>query len=270
LRAVADAVNRQDSAQMLDIVERLERDGESLHHFSRELSRYWRNLLVAKISGRANALIAASEQEQAQLIETANLFSEEDLTRFLHLTLEMYKSLQTSLQPRLHLELGLVKLVQAGRLQSIEQAIAELGNAAAHPAAGPPRKAMTPPGTSEEREPAKPRAEAPGAAVRSGDLRKDLHDGLAKLGLSFSADAILQSEVSFEGNELVIRAPKAMMLALKDGAVQRVAAQIAGKPVKVRVEAGERTAAALPAGTVKRFQELFPGAQVRTVRNLNE
>ena len=36
----------------------------ALQHFSRELSRYWRNLLVAKISGKLTALIAASDQEQ--------------------------------------------------------------------------------------------------------------------------------------------------------------------------------------------------------------
>ena len=53
-------------------------------------------------------------------------FSEEDLTRYLNLSLDLYKNLQSSLQPRLHLELGLIKLVQAGRLQSIESALAGL------------------------------------------------------------------------------------------------------------------------------------------------
>ena len=108
------------------IVEDLERNGQSLQHFARELSRYWRNLLVAKISGQSTRLIAASDPEQKALLETAAAFSEEDLTRYLHLTLELYKSLQTSLQPRLHLELGLVKLVQAGRLRSIEDALSGL------------------------------------------------------------------------------------------------------------------------------------------------
>lgn len=71
--------------------------------------------------------------------------------------------------------------------------------------------------------------------------------------------------------------------------MQRVASEVLGKPVKVRVEAGENLSAtpiatsAPDAGTdqdlreralshpgVKRFQELFPDAHVRTVRNLNE
>jgi DNA polymerase III subunit gamma/tau len=199
----------------------------------------------------------------------------------LHLTLEIYKALQTSLQPRLHLELGLLKLVQAGRLQSIEQAIAQLGGPGA-----PIANARNATPAIAKTETAGPAAAAP---VRSGDIRENLHDALAKAGKSFSADAIQRSEVSLEGGELVIRAPRAMMLAVKDAAVQQAASQVVGKPVKVRVEIGEALtappASSAVAGTstdtelreralshpgVKRFQELFPGAQVRTVRNLNE
>ena len=48
LQAVADAVREQNGEQMLEIVQELERNGQSLQHFCRELSRYLRNLLVAK------------------------------------------------------------------------------------------------------------------------------------------------------------------------------------------------------------------------------
>ena len=54
-------------------------------------------------------------------------FSEEDLTRYLQLTLDLFQDMQSSLQPRLHLEFGLLKLVHAGQLQSIEEAISRLG-----------------------------------------------------------------------------------------------------------------------------------------------
>ena len=36
---------------MLDVVADLEANGRSLQHFARELARYFRNLLVVKISG---------------------------------------------------------------------------------------------------------------------------------------------------------------------------------------------------------------------------
>jgi hypothetical protein len=101
--------------------------------------------------------------------------------------------------------------------------------------------------------------------------------------MDHSADAIERSDVRMEGNDLIIRAPKSMALLLKDSEVQRAAAQLLGKPVRVRIESSEEKPAESRAGGetelreralshpgVKRFQELFPGAQVRTVRNLNE
>jgi DNA polymerase III subunit gamma/tau len=288
LRSVAEAVEQQDGARMLDVVQELESTGQSLQHFSRELSRYWRNLLVAKISGKPTRLIAASDAEQQQLLETAAMFSEEDLTRYLNLTLELYKTLQYSLQPRLHLELGLIKLVHAGRLQSIEAALAGLEKA---PALSATTRAAAPrPPAFQAPVPAAPKilVEAP-APESTGDLRQDLHAALTKENLNFSADAILQSDVSLQGSDLLVRGAKTHSIALKDPAIPRVASQLLGKPVRVKFEVGESSnkatapAPARAAGedselrtralshpSVKRFQELFPDAQVRTVRNLNE
>ncbi len=324
LRCVADAIQKADGSRMLEIVSDLERHGQSLQHFCRELSRYWRNLLVAKISGQPTSLIAASDPEQAAFLETATAFSEEDLTRFLSLTLGVYKELQTSLQPRLHLELGLVKLVHAARLKSIEEAIANLGSpdstptvskpAAPEPVrervqvssiltpAAPAPKLVppTPPVKPKPEpvaaatpvipnpEPASP-AEAPAAAT-DGSLKQNFYDALCTAGLQFSADALMQCEVELKGGELVLTGPKGSLFSLRDPKVQTVAAQVAGKPVKIRLEAGAAAASsgvvtkssngkdtdsalrerALEHPGVKRFQELFPDAQVRTVRNLNE
>ena len=45
---------------MLEVVIELERNGRNLQHFCRELARYFRNLLVAKVAGADTRLIAAS------------------------------------------------------------------------------------------------------------------------------------------------------------------------------------------------------------------
>ena len=312
LRAVAEAVHNRDGGRMLDIVLELEQKGQSLQHFCRELSRYWRNLLVAKIAGKPSRLIAGSDQEQQAFLETAGLFSEEDLTRYLNLALDLYKTLQSSLQPRLHLELGLIKLIQVGRLQSIEEALAQLaspepamtlspagsGSIVAPSPAGTPKPATfqapsTKVSSAPEKSTGNPQSEAASTveavSPQTGDLAKDLHDALCSARLNTSADAIQHSELRLDGNELVVKAPKALALALKDPNVQRVAGQLIGRPVRLRIEVGEGvkpTSApvaehprpsetefrdrALSHPGVKRFQELFPDAQVRTVRNLNE
>ncbi len=317
LERVAEAVQKQDGGQMLEIVQELERNGHSLHHFSRELSRYWRNLLVARIAGKSTRLIAASEPEQQALLATANSFSEEDLTRYLNLSLDLYKELQSSLQPRLHLELGLIKLVQAGRIQSIEEALAGLGSAA--PASKPARVEAAPPAepprtvsarTVEPRPPAlqaprsvplaapapasvaaKPVSPSADASTTQDTLQQRLHDALAAAGLPFTADAIAQAEIRLDNSELLIRAPKAALLSLKEPKLQVIASEVVGSRIRVRTEAGGDTIAppvvrrdpepasadesglrerALSHPGVKRLQELFPDAQIRAVRNLSE
>jgi DNA polymerase-3 subunit gamma/tau len=295
LRSVAEAVVQQNGARMLEIVQELEATGQSLQHFSRELSRYWRNLLVAKISTKPTRLIPASDQEQQALLETAALFSEEDLTRYLNLTLDLYKALQYSLQPRLHLELGLIKLVHAGRLQAIEAALAGLEKAPALTASA--RASAPRPPAYQVPQPAPPKAvveppEPPPTAAPialSGDFRQDHHAALTREGLPFSADAILQADVALQGSEVLVRGVKTLSFAVKDPAIQRVASQVLGKPVRIKFEVGESLnktvapgpvraagedtelrARALSHPGVKRFQQLFPDAQVRTVRNLNE
>ena len=51
LEKVTQALAAGDSRRMLEVVDELERNGHNLQHFSRELSRYFRNLLVARIAG---------------------------------------------------------------------------------------------------------------------------------------------------------------------------------------------------------------------------
>src|ERR1700734_1681297 len=124
---VTTALSAQNGGAMLALVDELERNGGSPQHFSRELSRYLRNLLVTKIAGPESRLVTASPAERAEMARIAAGFTEEDLTRYLQLALDLFRDLQFSLQPRFHLEIGLLKMVQAGRLMSIEEALASIG-----------------------------------------------------------------------------------------------------------------------------------------------
>ena len=158
LEMVSQALADGDSRRMLEVVDELERNGRNLQHFARELARYFRNLLVARVAGAETRLIAASAAQRERLAEIARGFSEEDLTRYLQLALDLFRDLQSSLQPRFHLEIGLVRLVQAGKLLPIEEALAQIGSgsagetgssgpgpAASAPSAAPPRQAAPPP-----------------------------------------------------------------------------------------------------------------------------
>jgi DNA polymerase-3 subunit gamma/tau len=281
---VTTALANQDGGTMLALVDELERNGGSPQHFSRELSRYLRNLLVTKIAGGDSRLIAASPAERAQMTRIAGAFGEEDLTRYLQLSLDLFRDLQFSLQPRFHLEIGLLKMVQAGKLISIEEALGSLGP---RPVGAPAPPALTPvkPVVAAVAPPAPPKAAAEPAAI--GDWRAKLHEAMIASGLQFSADALAQSEVALVNNELVITAAKSFQLdlgreeiltALKHlgHAGQRfkvVFGEVKSAPAAIPKPApkeDEVTGRALAHPEVQRFKELFPGSEVRTVRNLKE
>src|SRR5260370_37081380 len=138
---------------MFAVVAECEANGRSLQHFARELARHFRNLLVVKIAGGETRLVAASQAEQRTLAAAAAPFSEEDLTRYLQLALDLFRDLQSSLQPRLHLEIGLLRMVHAGKLLAIEEALAGLagGAPASSRGRGPPKAAPGSPSTGKER-----------------------------------------------------------------------------------------------------------------------
>ena len=240
---VSTALSARDGAAMLGLVDELERNGGSPQHFSRELSRYLRNLLVTKIAGKESRLLAASPAERTEMERIVADFGEEDLTRYLQFSLDLFRDLQFSLQPRFHLELGLLKMVQAGKMISVEEALAAFGKNPPAPAAQSPppqqpppaaraftptpppartgpspfdadrfKKAGSPPPTAA---PAPAAAAAPAAApTNDTEWINRLHTAMTDAGLTFSADAILQASAAIVNSELIITAPKTFQLDL--------------------------------------------------------
>jgi len=269
LEKITHALTGSDSRRMLEVVDELERNGQNLQHFSRELARYFRNLLVARISGPETRLIAASPAQREKLAAIARSFSEEDLTRYLQLSLDLFRDLQFSLQPRFHLEIGLVRLVHAGRLLPIEQALAQVEPAGASPApppAPPPRVAAPapPPRTGPSpfeadrarktsamaapppKEPQSSGANAlapeparPTEAAAVSDWRQKLHTALMELGLPFTADAVENATIAEVKGELQVTASKSDSLALRAEDLSKAVKHITGRDMRIKVIIGD-------------------------------
>jgi DNA polymerase-3 subunit gamma/tau len=126
LDSLVEAISEQSAEMALSLVHRLIGDGQNLQHFCREAIRHFRNLLVARVCGADSELVAAPEDERPRLAEQASRFSEEDLTRFFNTLLATDAELRRAPDPRLHLELGLLKLINARRLAPLEEVLAAL------------------------------------------------------------------------------------------------------------------------------------------------
>jgi DNA polymerase III subunit gamma/tau len=120
------AIAAQSSERALGLVHRLIADGQNLQHFCREAIRHFRNLLVARVCGADSELVAAPKDERPRLAEHAAQFSEEDLTRFFNILIETDDDLRRKPDARLHLELGLLRLINAQRLAPLEELLGEL------------------------------------------------------------------------------------------------------------------------------------------------
>ncbi len=121
LEDIMDAVARNSSEDVLRTVDRLLIEGQSAQHFARQMLRFLRNALVAKVAGADSPVLQISSDERARVARVADRFSEEDLTRFMQIMLRTHNDLGYKQEQRFHLELGLLKLVHAQRLLPLEQ-----------------------------------------------------------------------------------------------------------------------------------------------------
>jgi DNA polymerase-3 subunit gamma/tau len=127
LEEVMQAVARCSSEEGLRLVDRLMGEGHSPTHFARQLVRFLRNTVVAKIAGGDSSLLQISADERARVTRVAELFGEEDLTRHLQIMLRTHAELGYRQEQRFHLELGLLKMTHAERLLPIEELLSAAG-----------------------------------------------------------------------------------------------------------------------------------------------
>ena len=135
LDELTHAIEERSAERALSLVHRLLADGQNLQHFCREAIGHFRNLLVARVCGADSELIAAPADERPRLKKAAEFFSEEDLTRFFQILLHTDDDLRKKPDARLHMEMGLLRMVNAARLAPLEELLADLeGGAPAAPA----------------------------------------------------------------------------------------------------------------------------------------
>ena len=126
LATLVSAIAEGSADRALGLIHTFQKEGRNLQHFCREAIRHIRNLLIAKVCGADSDLIAATADQRPALAEAAALFSEEDLTRFFEILLQTDDDLRRKPDPRVHLEMGLLRLINAARLAPLEELLTEI------------------------------------------------------------------------------------------------------------------------------------------------
>src|SRR5579863_5457944 len=132
-----EAVAAGQSAELMEQLNLLVNAGHSPSSLARQMVRYLRNALMAKLGGEQTELLQISGDERARATRTALLFSEEELTRNLQIVLRTFDDLNYRQEQRFHLELGLIKLIHAQRLLPIEELLSGVaGGSVSRPVGG--------------------------------------------------------------------------------------------------------------------------------------
>jgi len=121
-----EAVAAGQSAGLMEQLNVLLNAGHSPFSLARQIIRYIRNTLMARLGGEKTELLQISGDERARAARTALLFTEEEITRNLQIMLNTFDVLNETQEHRFHLELGLLKLVHAQRLLPIEQLLSNV------------------------------------------------------------------------------------------------------------------------------------------------
>jgi DNA polymerase-3 subunit gamma/tau len=166
LEELVGAIAAGSADRALSLVHTFQKEGRNLQHFCREAIRHMRNLLIARVCGADSELIAATPDQRPSLARAAAEFSEEDLTRFFQILLQTDDDLRRKPDPRVHLEMGLLRLINASRLAPLEELLAEVRSGvpvSAGVGAGATRtaSATTPVGVVAPRREASPALAAP-------------------------------------------------------------------------------------------------------------
>ena len=222
LEQMMAAVAQNQSQEMLRIVDKLLSEGQNPTHLARQMIRFLRNALVARVSCSDSPLLQISSDERARAARVAELFLEEDLTRFLQIMLRAHSEISYRAEQRFHLELGLLKMVHAQRLLPIEQvlsgavpessrelpvnsAVLRTSSASNNPAAGPP---SAPTSSPFERDRARKTASSSAAPEAASAFDRPLaqSSSLITASQAIAAAVALDSAPEAELREAVLRA----------------------------------------------------------------
>ena len=154
LIGIADAVAREDAPALFELAGRAVESGYDLRLVVRELARMTRDLLVLTIDpSRVSDPEIAADAERQALLDLSRRFSGEDLMRAFDVLTKAEYEIRSSMQPRYHLEMALLRWLHLRKLVPLTDLIEQMKAGATRRrrpagrrprAAGPPRPGARP------------------------------------------------------------------------------------------------------------------------------
>ena len=155
IHELAEAILTGDTAAVLDVVDDIYSRGHDIKKLFADLLEHFRNLMVATLGGKVEKLIDLPAAEVQQLVQQARRTTVGDLNQIFNLLFKAEVAIRLSPQPKMALEIALIRLLQAGPALPIDALIDKLDdlrqemNSPVHgkaPAPTPPKLSGVEPG----------------------------------------------------------------------------------------------------------------------------
>jgi DNA polymerase-3 subunit gamma/tau len=249
LLASSRAVAEGDSLALLDVVERLSDYGADYRNFNRELLLHFREILFLKVAGETSRLTASIlPDEKERMRPLLGAFSEEDLLRIFDVLTKVETDLRWTQDPRVTLELALLKIAQMQRLLPFAELVSRVERLAGGRPVGPAPVGPAPAGPAPARvkttaapAPARESVATPPAEKRSeGDLLAAM-ESLAQARPTL-AQALRGASAREKDGTLVLEVPADFLAlaSLHAEDYRELARQALGHPVKIEIVSAAR------------------------------
>ena len=253
---ISAAVLAGDPVAVLDVLARLSTSNWDVKDLLADLLEHFRNLVAAKVARQPAALIDAGDAELAALKAQVKDASPVALEHLFALLADAEELILRSGQPRLVLEMTLVRLAEAATVKPLDDLLDELtklkeialaggniaGPSASAPASRAPRagKVVDRPAPARQSAPVdEPAASAAPAPDAQDDPQGALVAALKAANIGAPATYLAQGEVERQGNKLILRVAKgypAKSIERQLPAVQKLAGDLFGADIKIEVE----------------------------------
>ena len=137
LHELASALVGGDAATCIDVVDRLAQQGFDLAHVTKDVLRHLRNLVVAKVCGAPTQgqgqgpglreLLDLADEEVRDVQELASRADPDDLSRLFQGFSRAFDDVVRSGQPRMALEMALVRLARRPPLLPLDELLTRVG-----------------------------------------------------------------------------------------------------------------------------------------------
>lgn len=157
---IVDVVEERDAQAALLLVERLSQSGTDLNQFLKDLLGHLRDLFVLQHTTEAPPTIGTTEEHLEGLRSQANRASTEDLLTFIELIGEAQRAVRSGADPRLELEVTLIKLTRPETDASQQGILRRLKNLEQGPGTAVPAREEQPAAGKKKKVPAGEKAPA--------------------------------------------------------------------------------------------------------------